>query len=110
MKQKCFDSLKIHVLYGTAICQVLHLEPVVGEISLKTIFSFFLFCPSHWQAPGTFLHCGDELRKQLLMPFVTMNLAKLLKNRKLCGTVSLLLVVKLVLEDLDFGTDLVPKD
>lgn len=46
MKQKCLGSLKIHVLYGTAIYQFLPLQPVMGGISLKTIFSFIFFCPS----------------------------------------------------------------
>lgn len=43
MKQKCFGSLKIHVLHGTAIYLFLALEPVTGGISLKAIFSLFFF-------------------------------------------------------------------
>lgn len=81
MKQNCFDSLKIHALYATAIYQFLLLEPVMGSISLKAIFSFFLFCPSDSQSPGCLLHHRDELTK----PFVTMNLAKLLPERGNCA-------------------------
>lgn len=80
MKQKCFDSLKIHALCGTAMCHVLPLEPVMAGISLKTKFSFFLFYPSHWQAPGSFLHHGDELRQQLwclLSPWIWQNFLKI---------------------------------